>query len=688
MTFLNPLNLWFLCFLSIPIILHFLNQYKNKENYFSSVILIKELKITSLKKIQIKQLFLLLLRLFGILLLAFVFSEPATNGFLPSWASSEQESRLILILDNSASMSAKSNEKSSLEQSKHGIMSLVKTFKKNSLISIFKTCPPEKVFEGVSNDPNLKEVLKSVLQTYSFDDVWNNTVSFINENRVNEKLKECIIFSDFMYAPDSSFSESIIDFNDWKFYFIQPDEIKENLSIQSVRYESRINTLQQLTKINTQIINNSNSYKKNIPVELLFNDQRVGQVISEFPPGVEKKFQFKAYPLNEGVLKGEIIIPDDDYMFDNNWFHTIPVLEKISCAIIGKNSSEIRILEMLLSSIDPDKKFLKTEIRIQPNLNRLFLDEYDVAIIYNSSGLSKKSVEDLNDFTKNGGGVIWFQGDDGDMTKNQVIHDRIDFPTNLKLIESGQGFFSTRIDSTELNIFKNIKVKNINDELPRIYKYIKSDLKGNHKVHIKLNNQDPFLVEFTNGSGKIFYFTSLLGLDWNDLSVRGIIIPLMYRLLIMAGTDEVNTASVEIDQIKKISVKDSRLGNKWEVVSPSGQKEMLVPDYDFEDVKIKITNELGVYKVLANGEHMTSFPTRLNKNELLKDHLTSADLETTIPTNQIEFINLDKNISNSFSEIRNGKNLWKTFLIIAIFIFLLESIVGLPNENALKRSKQ
>ncbi len=685
MTFLNPLNLWFLIFLSLPIVLHLLNRFQNKEVDFSSLVLIKELKTTSLKRIQLKQLLLLLLRLLGIIFLVFSFSQPVTNGFIPSWASSEKETRLFIILDNSASMSAKSDKKSFLEQSKHGIMSLIPIFEKNSLISIFKTCPPEKVFEGFSNDPQLKEVLKSVKQTYSFDDVWNNTANFINSNKINEKLKECVIFSDLMYLPDSSFIKSINDYENWKFYLIQPDPINNNMSIQSVRFENRINTLQQLTKVNTQIKNNSNLLKKNIPVELLFNKQRVGQVISEFSPGIEKEFQFKAYPLDEGVLHGEITIPNDDYIYDNSWFHTIPVLKQISCAIIGKNSSEIKLLEMVLNSIDPENLFLKTESRIQPNLNRLFLDEFDMVIIYNSSLLSKKSIEDLDAFTKEGGGVLWFQGEKADFSVSRQIGGILDFPINTKIVESGQGFFSTKIDSVEPSIFKEIKVKNINDEMPKVYKYIKSIPNNGHKVHLSLNNNDPLLIEFTNGSGKIFYFTSLLDITWNDLPIRGIIIPLIYRLIILAGTDEFNTASVEIDQSKIISIQESKLRDKWEVISPSGQKEMLVPDYNFKGIQIRMTNELGIYQVYANGEHVTSFPTKLNKKELLKNRINNIDIEPIIPSKYVKLIKLDKNINSSFSETRSGKSLWKIFLYLAIFVFFIESIIGLPNEKAIKR---
>ena len=118
---------------------------------------------------------------------------------------------------------------------------------------------------------------------------------------------------------------------------------------------------------------------------------------------------------------------------------------------------------------------------------------------------------------------------------------------------------------------------------------------------------------------------------------------------------------------KIISLQESKLGNKWEVISPTGQKEMLLPDYNFEGIKIKMTNELGIYKVYANGDHVTSFPTKLNEKEFLKEYIKLQDINKIIPSDQLQLINLDKNINKSFSETRNGKSLWKIFLYLSIF---------------------
>ena len=65
-----------------------------------------------------------------------------------------------------------------------------------------------------------------------------------------------------MFLPDSSFLKSIDEYNKWKFYLIQPNPIDDNMSIKSVQFENRINTLQQLTKVNIQVQNQSSFPKK------------------------------------------------------------------------------------------------------------------------------------------------------------------------------------------------------------------------------------------------------------------------------------------------------------------------------------------------------------------------------------------------------------------------------------------
>ena len=101
-----------------------------------------------------------------------------------------------------------------------------------------------------------------------------------------------------------------------------------------------------------------NIEKKNIPLELVFDNQRVGQVISDIDVKRDKGFLFQAYPTKNGIIHAKFHINEDDYILDNQWNIAIPILEEIRCAIVGNTLDDIEILKILLNSIDPNFNFI------------------------------------------------------------------------------------------------------------------------------------------------------------------------------------------------------------------------------------------------------------------------------------------------------------------------------------------
>lgn len=684
MTFLTPSVLWFLGAVSIPILIHLLSRLRINKVEFSTVRFIKQLETSSIRKMQIQKILLLLLRILALASLVLMMAQPVTQGFMPGWLAAEQDARLVMIIDNSASMTVKDGKKTFLDRSKNETMTLVPLFKDETQITIAQTCPPKVVFTGRSNDPGLRTSVKSIEPTASYDNIWQNINGLLRDKTIIEPIKECVIFSDLMHVPDSSFSSGIGNLDDWKFYFIQPGPVYDNLAVKDVSSINRIKTLNQLVKLDTRIQNTGTLQKPNVPLELLFNNQRVGQVVSEFDPGKEKKFLFQAYPAEVGIVEGRIILPKDDYELDNSWYVSMPIMEQIRCGIIGATAEDITILEMILRAIDPENQFLTIESRIQPGLNRLFLDDIDVAVIHNPQGLTEEGVKDLNTFLKEGGGVVWFQGDPEGREFHPDLFKKTGFPNPESLVNAGQGFFSTRIAGEHSDLLQNIQVRNLEKELPEIFTYVKTSLESNHETHWTMNNGDPLLLEFSKGSGTVFYFSTLLDLRWNDLPVRGIVVPLMYRLMVLTGTDEINTAAVLINESKWIPVEESKFRNKWEVVSPSGKTEMIVPEYDREGITISVTDELGIYQVYSNGEFFTSFPTRLHYQEYIQPRIGQKDIESILPKNQTRWLTIQDKFAAVFSETRQGKSLWKLFLLAAMIFLLAETIIGRPEPVKMK----
>ena len=71
-------------------------------------------------------------------------------------------------------------------------------------------------------------------------------------------------------------------------------------------------------------------------------------------------------------------------------------------------------------------------------------------------------------------------------------------------------------------------------------------------MSLTVNNNDP-IIEFSRGVEK-FLFSSLMDLTWSDFPIRGMVVPILYRIITLLGTDEINTSPVLVDEEKWIAI--------------------------------------------------------------------------------------------------------------------------------------
>ena len=95
-------------------------------------------------------------------------------------------------------------------------------------------------------------------------------------------------------------------------------------------------------------------------------------------------------------------------------------------------------------------------------------------------------------------------------------------------------FFNIDYDNSNSALLSDLKLKKIYNELPQIFSYLKTDLSSRHNIHISTKMGDPILLDFISGSGKVFYFSTILDLKWNDLPIKGILVPMLYKMLMIS----------------------------------------------------------------------------------------------------------------------------------------------------------
>ena len=104
MSFLTPFFLWLLPLSAIPLIIHLLNRRNLITIDFSTLRFLKLLERESIRKLQILQLLLLILRTIIILCIILMISRPVINGIFNLQNSGESALHAI-IMDDSFSMS-------------------------------------------------------------------------------------------------------------------------------------------------------------------------------------------------------------------------------------------------------------------------------------------------------------------------------------------------------------------------------------------------------------------------------------------------------------------------------------------------------------------------------------------------------------------------------------------------------
>ncbi|MGB9696973.1 MAG: BatA domain-containing protein [Ignavibacteria bacterium] len=194
MGFLNSAVLLGLVGIVIPIIIHLLNLHKVRKVEFSSLMFLKAIDESKVKRVQIKYILLLLLRILVIVTIVLSFANPVINKKISGLDGGKN--LCIVYLDNSQSMGLVQNGKSLLQSAKEKIEQLI-TINKN--ISTVKLITSSDLYLTTKLAETPLDSLRSINLTYqpfSFARILQHLSNTILSNR-DFQIFDVYIFSDF-----------------------------------------------------------------------------------------------------------------------------------------------------------------------------------------------------------------------------------------------------------------------------------------------------------------------------------------------------------------------------------------------------------------------------------------------------------------------------------------------------------
>jgi len=701
MTFLNPLVLFGLIAASIPIIIHLLNLRKLKVIEFSSLQFLKEMQKNKMRKIRIKQILLLILRTLAIIFLVLSFSRPTIRNINLAGLGSEVKNTIILVIDDTPSMSVEDKQGSYISQAKKLAEKILESSEEGDEIYLIRFSDLNILKENF--EPVSKNIAQREIENVEVKDISKTFVEvFLSVSKILDQTKnlskEVYILTDFQKTnlPEDLSNlpklDKSFDANTRIYVFKIGEKEAFNISIDSLQVLTKIFEMNKPVTITASLTNHSSENGVNVSSNLYFNDKKVAQKGIDIKSNSSGNFSFTGQIKEYGFNSGRLEIEDDDFLKDNFRYFNFFVPEKIKVLMVSENPNDLFFVNLVLSQTVDDNSepvFSITQTSTQ-FFNSYKPENYDILII--SSPEKIFNLNPLKNFIQNGGRVVILPG----INSSVISFSKAIESLGLNTINGVTGSKDTKSSFTRFReidfnhpIFSGIFSEKVQKKIesPKIFQSFnyKPTLSG--KEIISLENNYSFLAEEKIGNGVVLLFTSAIDLSWSELPLKPIFVPMINRIALYANSNNSNLDFLAGEEIQFKPFK--RITGQFKIQTPDG-KEIVYSSENFvtDFVNLGKFETAGNYKVFEDDKLIGIISINIDARESNLSKLEEKQLEkfaeVSFPASRLKILGSEKNPAEVISQERYGTELWKLFLILSIICLVLEMIIARSSKNELR----
>jgi hypothetical protein len=679
MKFLFPTFLFALFTIAIPIIIHLFSFRQYKTVYFSNVSFLKDIKKESKNKSRLKQLLILIARILTIIFLVFAFAQP----YIPTATDAKkQPNQLIgIYIDNSFSMNALSENGQLLEIARNKALEIALAHPAGTKFMLFTNDLKPKHQHIFNKEQLIQQVaeIQSSPNGFPMSMIYNRFA--IQNQAINESStdKHLYLISDFQRTVTD-----VENFNDKSvFSYFLPLEANEvaNLYIDSCWVEVPAHRLKQEEEVFVRIKNSSNQDYQNLPLKMILNDSI--KSITNFSVNAQNEIiaNLKYTNNSSGLQLGKIEISDYPFTHDNNWYISYFVEPRLKAlAVFGSNPDSKEGQEYISALFSDDDFIMLDETNIQ-NVQISTLADYNTLFLIGIESFSSGFLSELRNSVERGSSVVIFPGE----------------KTNLNSVNELLTLFNanaaTGVDTTKQKIsgidFENkffadvFRKKEENPVYPEIDGHL---LFANNTLTpetrlLWFQNNDKALSMVNYENGKVWVFSFPLTRK-NEAFARDILyVPTIYNIVLNSLPNQQmsyivgkNTfyeiqGSQNINLNSPIEIENTKSGDKFIPTKNISNRGVQIgfSEQIFNDGHYLIQNQDTTLTALAFNYDRKESDLRYFETDELQDKIDLAQL------NNAQVVqNAERNFSEIFDEIQNGKQLWKWFILLALLFILTE----------------
>ena len=680
MSFLYPAFLFALLALTIPVIIHLFNFRRYKTLYFSNVQLLKLIKQESRKKSQLKQLIILVARMLALASLVFAFSQPYIP--LNNRTSKAAQQIVSIYIDNTFSMKNVNEKGQILEQAKLKAIEIANSYHPGTQFMILTSdLLPQHEFL-LSKEQLIQQVteIKESPRSPKYSEVYGSVIhSFSGAPKKTDKL--------FYFLSD--FQKNGIDFESlkpdssvWTYLLPFKSDQTNNLLIDSCWFEVPGRKIGQQEKMFVHLKNLSAQAYQNIPIRLTINDSL--RAISNINIAGQQDATLELNYTNntQGIQLCKVDLDDYPIIYDNSYFMSYKVMGRMKAlGIFNPSNNSSGYLKALFAEDEliGYNEFPENNVQISQ------LKDYQCIFMINNQKISSGLKSELISFVEQGGSLVLIPN----RTSNFDDYNALLNGLNAPAVAS---FDTTSMGISEINyahvLYKDVfKKQEANADLPVIHGFLRfsDQVQKVETPLLKFRNGKNALSTHRFGNGNVYSFSFPIDKSNFNFVRHVIFVPTIYNMVL--NSEELQKYAYSIESDEPVMLNQNQLPNELNELriinfqtkeefkvsarnSGVGRKQLMLDD---------LISQAGHYLVNDKDQPIQSISFNFPRKESIPEFYNADDINDLIHNNnlkQTQLIDITKgNFSEILQDLNNGKQLWKLFILLAIFFLICEMAV-------------
>jgi hypothetical protein len=692
--FLNPLLLFGLAGIAVPILINLLNRFRHREIDWAAMALLRRALVVRSRQVRIEDILILLLRCLAIALLALAMARPTLRA--SGLFGRDAEMGAVIALDGSFSMAHKPGVHSRFRRAVDRVRDVLKTVQPGSPVSLVLLgsrprvlVPPvgydKKRFDRVLAD------LEPLPERLNLEVCLEELEGLIRD--IKAPARECYLVTDAQAGTWGDLSDQArlaldkIGRAATLFFVTTPATSVENVGLSHFALRGGSLRKGAMARYTAEVQNFGRQPQERLAVTLFVNDLPVDQrSVDRLAPGEAATVPLFARFDRTGDLRLSARLGHDPLETDNRRHAVAHVHERLRVLCVDGDPSpdpfggETAYLAAALAPKRAETLDVKTVSWLELPGQRL--GDYQVVILANVPDIRATQVRALSAFVRRGGGLMVFLGDksvprllnarlragDDALLPGQIGEPKKAEDDGWPVSPTASGHLLSRaLEGLPRELLGRATVEQCFAVRPG---------KGS-RVALALAGADlPFLLEKPLGRGSVLLFASTADRAWSDFVVHPAG-PILLNQAVTYLTRQPQERQVLVGEPLVMPLPEREVVQNVVFRDPRGEATPVQPTQrDGQQVaESPATDQAGFYEIQRNGLPLAA---AVNVDPLESDvaGLYGTALTKALSGLPVRVLAPTDDAAAAIRQGRVGLELWRPLMLLALIVLLLEQVLA------------